>query len=249
MLSSLQKSASTLLLFLKNVKKISVFINDTDSHTPRLVFSTETSELGNQNASRIIPEFVAGNSKAQVTKEAFYNKLSSIPPHLMPTAEYVVEAVSRFSSSNSNSNSNSDKFEGRVVREKFAVCSLIGGEQLLKMATNPATQHLRLVPWAGVASLIGRQHFEIIGNEERVIADENEDVKVDERGEIRRKREGKVFCFLPLPVETGLPVHVHACFELSSNRRDIHNIVYISINYYDQIKIFCQEKICMAKIN
>lgn len=34
-------------------------------------------------------------------------------------------------------------------------------------------------------------------------------------------QEGHAFCFLPLPVQTGLPVHVNAFFELSSNRRDI----------------------------
>ena len=33
--------------------------------------------------------------------------------------------------------------------------------------------------------------------------------------------KGRAFCFLPLPAETGLPVHVNGYFELSSNRRDI----------------------------
>ncbi|CAM9895808.1 unnamed protein product, partial [Ectocarpus sp. 8 AP-2014] len=33
--------------------------------------------------------------------------------------------------------------------------------------------------------------------------------------------EGHAFCFLPLPVNTLLPVHVNGFFELSSNRRDI----------------------------
>ena len=33
--------------------------------------------------------------------------------------------------------------------------------------------------------------------------------------------EGHAFCFLPLPVVTGLPLHINAFFELSSNRRDI----------------------------
>ena len=33
--------------------------------------------------------------------------------------------------------------------------------------------------------------------------------------------EGQAFCVLPLPVSTGLPVHVNAFFELSTNRRDI----------------------------
>lgn len=33
--------------------------------------------------------------------------------------------------------------------------------------------------------------------------------------------DGRAFCFLPLPVRTGLPVHVNGYFELSSNRRDV----------------------------
>lgn len=194
---ALQKSSSNILLFLKNIRKISVYINEPGSSEPRLAFSTEVSELGNQNASRIIPEFVAGSAKAPQTKEAFYNKLSTIPAHLLPNAEYVVEATTRFFDHVSA--------EPRVLREKFAVCCLIGGERLLKMATDPAMQHLRLVPWAGVASLIGRQ--ESVGSETKEI--------------VINRNEGKVFCFLPLPVEAGLPVHVHACFELSSNRRGI----------------------------
>ncbi|KAG0476035.1 hypothetical protein HPP92_012876 [Vanilla planifolia] len=32
---------------------------------------------------------------------------------------------------------------------------------------------------------------------------------------------GRAFCFLPLPINTGLPTHINAYFELSSNRRDI----------------------------
>ena len=195
---ALQKSTSNILLFLKNIRKISVFTLEPNASEPRLAFSTEISELGNHNASRIIPEFVSGTAKAPQTKEAFYNKLASIPSHLLPNAEYVVEAVTRFFAR--------DYPEPRVLREKFAVCSLVGGDQLLKMATDPTMRHLRLVPWTGVACLIGRQE----SNSEN----QTKDVDIN-------RNEGKVFCFLPLPVEAGLPVHVHACFELSSNRRGI----------------------------
>ncbi|KAG4170211.1 hypothetical protein ERO13_A12G134051v2 [Gossypium hirsutum] len=37
----------------------------------------------------------------------------------------------------------------------------------------------------------------------------------------RKNIEGRAFCFLPLPISTGLPTHINAYFELSSNRRDI----------------------------
>jgi len=36
-----------------------------------------------------------------------------------------------------------------------------------------------------------------------------------------REEEGRVFCFLPLPATSGLPVHINGTFELSSNRRDL----------------------------
>ncbi|KAL0183732.1 hypothetical protein M9458_019428, partial [Cirrhinus mrigala] len=32
---------------------------------------------------------------------------------------------------------------------------------------------------------------------------------------------GKTFCSLPLPGQTGLPVHVNANFEVDSSRRDL----------------------------
>jgi len=32
---------------------------------------------------------------------------------------------------------------------------------------------------------------------------------------------GKLFCFLPLPVETQLPVHINGSFHLTSNRRSV----------------------------
>lgn len=39
---------------------------------------------------------------------------------------------------------------------------------------------------------------------------------------LRRQRAlGTAFCFLPLPAHTGLPLHVNAFFELSTNRRDV----------------------------
>lgn len=33
--------------------------------------------------------------------------------------------------------------------------------------------------------------------------------------------DGRAYVFLPLPIKTGLPVHVNAYFELSSNRREL----------------------------
>lgn len=56
-----------------------------------------------------------------------------------------------------------------------------------------------------------------------------EAVEVDEEGTAGTTSDGdngnggggSAYCFLPLPVSTGLPIHVNGYFQLSSNRRDI----------------------------
>ena len=90
--------------------------------------------------------------------------------------------------------------EGDVVQtERWAILSALGGGEARLMAIDPANwkRGLRLVPWAGVAALLSRE------------------------GQPSPAVKGRAFCFLPLPAETGLPVHVNGYFELSSNRRDI----------------------------
>ncbi len=221
MLQALQTSASSILLFLKNVRTISIFVNDPAVGLKKLSFTTEISEIGNQNTSKTITDFVAGTPQSPQTKEAFYQKLASIPPHLMPASDYVVETVTR---------SGDLAADYQVVKEKFAVCSLIGGEKLLQMAINPAMHHLRLIPWAGVAFLISRQLFK--GTKYQENSANQQETEIQTETDIATlKTNGRVYCFLPLPVETGLPVHVHACFELSSNRRDIQSSSLQSGNF------------------
>ena len=64
-----------------------------------------------------------------------------------------------------------------------------------------------LMPWTGVAALLS------VGD------------ATPQLGE----GSGRAFCFLPLPVRTGLPVHVNGYFELSSNRRDVWYVFHLSV--------------------
>lgn len=81
--------------------------------------------------------------------------------------------------------------------DKYLVVSSLGGGRSQIMACNPKFRHMKLLPWGGVAAHLSR----------------NEDKPPS--------CSGNAFCFLPLPAETGLPVHINGYFELSSNRRDI----------------------------
>ena len=77
------------------------------------------------------------------------------------------------------------------------------------MACSDSVRHFKLLPIGGVAACLRKQEFSLSHEgsfEECFFPPIN----------------GQVFCYLPLPtVVTNIPVHLHACWELSSNRRDI----------------------------
>ncbi|EQC38856.1 hypothetical protein SDRG_03814 [Saprolegnia diclina VS20] len=75
----------------------------------------------------------------------------------------------------------------------WLICNQLGGKESTAMAIDPENASLRLVPYGGVAASL----------------------------DVTTPLQGRAFCFLPLPVETGLPIHVNGYFELSSNRRDV----------------------------
>ncbi len=84
--------------------------------------------------------------------------------------------------------------------ELWDVCNQLGGSAANMIACDPSNELLRLVPWGGVAVCIDSGLVDLTSS---------------------RLNQGLAYCFLPLPVHTGLPVLVNGFFELSSNRRDI----------------------------
>lgn len=69
---------------------------------------------------------------------------------------------------------------------------------------------MRLVPWAGVAARLATTASPPTDSAAAGSEGEGEGGNSPPRG--------AAYCFLPLPVNTGLPVHVNGYFELSSNR-------------------------------
>jgi hypothetical protein len=85
--------------------------------------------------------------------------------------------------------------------ENWEICNQLGGAVLNSIASNPINETMRLIPWGGVAFCT---HKSLPGADG-----------------INYRTCGVAYCFLPLPVRTGLPVMVNGFFELSSNRRDV----------------------------
>ncbi|GMH69495.1 hypothetical protein TrRE_jg392, partial [Triparma retinervis] len=75
--------------------------------------------------------------------------------------------------------------------DEYIVCVGLGGGRCKDFACDSKHRHMKFLPWGGVAA------------------------------QLSKVLRGNAFCFLPLPVETGMPVHVNGYFELSANRRDI----------------------------
>lgn len=91
---------------------------------------------------------------------------------------------------------------GSIEEEEWLLLNCIGGGAARDMACSPqAASNARWIPWIGVGIKLGVSR----GSDLQFVA----------------PVEGQAFSFLPLPVMTGLPVHINGSFELSSNRRDI----------------------------
>jgi hypothetical protein len=192
LLISLQNEASAMLLFLKSIERIEI-------------------KLWTSN-SQIEPEIL------------FSCSISNMTPTLERSRSFVGDAV-RFSNSSASaalSGKGGTSTPGPTSRVEVAdftlkiqcqqignvefeeiweVCNQLGGGGCSRIAEDPNNSLLRLVPWGGVAAFVSSSPQQV-----RLPS---------------HQTGGLAYCFLPLPVQTGLPVMVNGFFELSSNRRDV----------------------------
>ncbi|KAL3671864.1 hypothetical protein V7S43_002532 [Phytophthora oleae] len=210
---SFQGSIIDTILFLRNVRKVEVYVqSDIDQH-PVLLYGAEVPEEERGDSWRKIDRFMRGNDlpgsrpgTELFAKREFYSRLRSTPTeellsvtqvlHIRRRQQIQLESLfQQFGKADSPDQEASDvEKEGQMQEsiEKYLVCNQIGGGKARDMACAAENESLKLIPWVGIASRIDGV-----------------------------PTEGRAFCFLPLPVRVGLPVHINGYFELSSNRRDI----------------------------
>ncbi|MCZ0904756.1 hypothetical protein ON021_33150, partial [Microcoleus sp. HI-ES] len=90
----------------------------------------------------------------------------------------------------------------RTIKSTWRIVSLIRtdeGGDLAKVIKAMYESQEKVLPWAGAAARINAVSTE--GNHQPV--------------------SGKVYCFLPLPLETGLQVHINGFFNLNSSRDNL----------------------------
>ncbi|KAM4628232.1 sacsin isoform 2-T2 [Polymixia lowei] len=85
----------------------------------------------------------------------------------------------------------------------WLICSCMDATEALKFSLGESGKRLGLVPCGGVAVLLSEEE-----NRKWTVKTNTTPI-------------GEVFCYLPLRIKTGLPVHINGCFAVTSNRKEI----------------------------
>uniref|UniRef100_A0A8C9FS67 Sacsin/Nov domain-containing protein n=1 Tax=Pavo cristatus TaxID=9049 RepID=A0A8C9FS67_PAVCR len=96
-----------------------------------------------------------------------------------------------------------EEFHHTVDSTTWLICSCMDTGDALKFSLHESGRRLGLVPCGGVA----------------VLLTETQDQKWIVKPNCNNI--GEVFCYLPLRIKTGLPLHINGCFAVTSNRKEI----------------------------
>ncbi|KAL6844366.1 hypothetical protein ACP4OV_026039 [Aristida adscensionis] len=213
--SSFSEVLSEALLFLRNVKKISLYVKENNSQEMRLVH-----RVSKHNSSSIAEEphalntmlaFIHGNQPSGMDRTQFFSKLNKTKDSDLPWSCQKVAILERNPTAH--------------FAHLWILAECIGGGHARKLSTASGSKSHFFVPWASVAAYLHSVSVDDAKelSEETDINHDNlvfTNLDLISSGD-RKDFEGRAFCFLPLPINTSIPVHVNAYFELSSNRRDI----------------------------
>ena len=213
------RGARSLLLFTQNVRRVSIFHLPKDSSErpqPNLIFEV-TKELSKNGILRelSVPFTLSTAAKNLGIEEQFFLKQCNF-----------LRASSEVATCASDSNSSSTEFLRSALQlnvkstvteagnhffdnaihsqsavETWLVASSMGTGEAMQFSIQNKTKSL--VPSAGVAVQLANQ---------------NAPVSVPVCQSIDT---GTLFCYLPLPIHSGLPVHVNGAFAVTSNRRNL----------------------------
>ncbi|GAA0148778.1 hypothetical protein LIER_08123 [Lithospermum erythrorhizon] len=217
--SSFSEVVSETLLFLRNVKTISIFVKEGANSEMQLLHCVSkniaSDPKAESNPFNEIFGFMHGKEQDKMDRDQFLNKLSKCVDENLPwRCQKIIVSEQSPSGRKSHFWLTSECLGGT-------------GAGFRNISAHFGRNFFKSVPWACVA--LHMDSLKIDKEENRTDIDgDGWHVSLPESLQIltsssfaTRSFDGRAFCFLPLPVNTGLPVHVNAYFELSSNRRDI----------------------------
>lgn len=214
--ASFSEVVSEALLFLRNVKTISIFIKEGSGHEMQLVHRVQKQVILESQSESQPPHhafsFLDNKDFDRMDRDRFMQKfIESIDNDLPYRFQKIVVSEVGISSALSHFWITSECLGSGLTKNSLSVSSL---------------QTSNYIPLACVAAHLcsetARSEDTSISSKEHSCVVSPESFQLAIRSVTDNKDfEGRAFCFLPLPISTGLPAHVNAYFELSSNRRDI----------------------------
>ncbi len=216
---SFEESASMSLLFLRHISSLKVKVRQNGQ-------IIDLFECGLPDKKQRSLGVWHSCAKTMQSKQAFYQYLATVDEKKLPKGHRILDiTTTRFRDYSTQEAAHetgknldekpekeekpasTDELKSQIIdtqqmktpqihQEKFLVYEMMGGGEARRMAIDVENQRHKLLPWAGVAANIS------VSRQNKAFT-------------------GHAFCFLPLPVTTGLPVHANGYFELSANRRDI----------------------------
>ncbi|KAJ3689238.1 hypothetical protein LUZ61_018402 [Rhynchospora tenuis] len=210
--SSFSQVVPEALLFLRHVRKISLYVKDGPNEQMRLVHHVSRHQSGSVKRDPML-NFVKGNRQGAMNRDQFMNKLIKTSDSDLPWSCQKTTIAEQTPAS--------------CFLHSWIISECIGGgnAKRLSMASGNNPRNFSFIPWASLAAYLQSVKINDVQVLTREGISDEAIVKYQEASEAlsqeRKRFEGRAFCFLPLPVTTSLPVHINAYFELSSNRRDI----------------------------
>ncbi|XP_010547716.1 PREDICTED: sacsin isoform X2 [Tarenaya hassleriana] len=207
--SSFASVVSETLLFLHNVKTISIFVKEGTGHEMQLLHRVckdyiVGQEIESRSADKVF-SLLDENRSAGISKDQLLKKLTSTIDKDLPYKCQKIVVTEQDSSG--------------CMSHGWITGECLGGGFSKKQSNFIEMSH-KLIPWASVAVLINSVKTNNVKHDAAAgVSDVFELSTIPVQN--KRNFDGRAFCFLPLPISTGLPAHINAYFELSSNRRDI----------------------------
>ncbi|KAK8322249.1 hypothetical protein V6Z12_A12G154500 [Gossypium hirsutum] len=212
--SSFSAVVSDALLFLRNVKSISIFVKEGAGHEMQLMHRVQRNCISEpqMHSDALHQTFGLIDAKRHggMDKDQLLKKLSKCIDRELPHKCQKIVVTEQNSSG--------------VVSHCWITVECLGSGRAKTNHSVADDKIHKSIPWACVAAHI--QSVKVDAEICDVFSRENTcagDIFQLSMASVqdRKNIEGRAFCFLPLPISTGLPTHINAYFELSSNRRDI----------------------------
>ena len=208
---SFQESSSSLLLFAQNIKRVTfleIEKNSVDPGNPRVLF-----EMCKETVNVSQPDKKPGReptflqSCAKWTRQTTGQNLA-----LNASSPKKSEVLSISSKTISKDGTKSEE------NDRWLVTSCLGTGQSFQLATSEEGRKQGLLSASGIAGRISYSN------------DQGASVKLE-------AVSGEVFCFLPLSIPTGLPVHVNGYFAVTSNRRGIWESTTAEVGSFQPLEV------------